>query len=90
MNEKEEKHEVPKRKVVGCIVKNTKKARMLLINTHSSILKHKDQEHLERYEKLWALHDNNYPKFLTSTYHNITKDEFRDFVLLMKLSHYEM
>lgn len=90
MNEKEETHSVPKRKVADCIVKNTKKARMLFVNTHASILKHKDQKHLERYEKLWALHDNNYSKFLTSTYHNITTNEFRDFVLLMKLSHYEM
>ena len=86
---KENTEKIPKSKVSDCFVKNTKKARLHFISKFTLLLlRHKDKEHIERYEKLWQLYDNDYPNFLTTTYHNITEDEFTDFVVIMQLSHY--
>lgn len=39
-------------KVDECFVKDSTNARMAFINTFKGVLRHKDKEHLEKYEKL--------------------------------------
>ncbi len=81
----EEKYIQP---AADCFIKNTKKARMHFIRMCQPLLKHKGKDYAKKYEALWHLHDSDYFKFVTTTYHNVTEDEFRDFVILMKMSHY--
>lgn len=76
-------------KVDECIIKDSIKARMAFINTFKGVLRHKDKEHLEKYEKLWDLHDHDYSYYLRQTYHNISKDEFADLVFILGTSHYK-
>ena len=76
-------------KVDECFVKDSTKARMAFISAFKVVLRHKDEEHLEKYEKLWDLHDHDYSYYLRSTYHNISKDEFADMVFILGTSHYK-
>lgn len=76
-------------KVDECFVKDSTNARMAFINTFKGVLRYKDKEHLEKYEKLWDLHDHDYSYYLRSTYHNISKDEFADMVFILGTSHYK-
>lgn len=38
-----------------------------------------DEEHLKRYEELWALYDNEFPTFVTDTFHKLNHNELNDF-----------
>ena len=68
------------------LVKDSKKARMKFIKIMSVLTKNKDKEHLEKYETMWSEFIENKGEFACKYYHNITTDEFQDFVLITELA----
>lgn len=82
--------EIQKTNIEDCIVKNNKEARMFLIRKLKDAFNFKDEQHLQRYEELWALYDNDFPKFVTETFHKLTKNEFNDFFKILSFTHYKL
>lgn len=68
------------------MVKDNKEARMAFIMMTKDICKHKDDEHLNKYEGLWDEYIEDAAAFRRKYYHNISEDEFRDFVFITSLA----
>lgn len=64
------------------LVKDSKKARMAFIKIVAVLAKNKDKEHLEKYETMWSEYIEDEGKFACKYYHELTQDEFNDFVLI--------
>ena len=68
------------------LVKDSKKARMGFIKIVAVLAKNKDKEHLEKYETMWSEYIEDEGKFACKYYHELTQDEFNDFVLITEFA----